>query len=76
MYTTCDNSTQLRGHKAGDRLFTIRDAAAVLAASTEFLNRLHRCGGLDVVRLGKAVRVPQTEVDRLIREGVPRAAAR
>lgn len=51
-----------------DQLLTIRKAAEKLAVSPEFLKRLRRRGVLRVVRLGRAVRVSELELDRLCRE--------
>jgi excisionase family DNA binding protein len=52
------------------QLFTIRDAATALSVSRDFLRRLQRKKRIHVVRLGRAVRVPAAEVERLMREGV------
>jgi excisionase family DNA binding protein len=51
-----------------DRLFTLKKAAEILAVSPEFLKKLQRNGRLHVVRLGRAVRVSERELDRLCRE--------
>jgi excisionase family DNA binding protein len=51
-----------------EQLLTIRKAAEQLAVSPEFIKRLCRRGALRVVRLGRAVRVPQHELERLCRE--------
>jgi excisionase family DNA binding protein len=55
-----------------DRLYTLRRAAARLDVSERFLRRLYASGRLRVVRLGRAVRIPQQEVERVGREGVGR----
>ena len=39
------------------QLVTLKEAAETLAVSPEFLKKLQRLGRLQVVRLGKAVRV-------------------
>jgi len=51
-----------------ERLFTLKQAAAILAVSAEFLKKLQRSGRLHVVRLGRAVRVSERELERLCRE--------
>ncbi len=55
-----------------EKLITIKEAAYTLAVSPEFLKKLQRAGRLRVVRLGRAVRIPCEEVDRLSRDGVNR----
>ncbi len=47
---------------------TIRRAAERLAVSHEFIKRLCRRGAIRVVRLGRAVRIPEHEIERLCRE--------
>jgi hypothetical protein len=51
------------------KLFTLKQSAATLSVSVEFLKKLHRVGQLDVVRLGRAIRVPERELERLGLEG-------
>jgi excisionase family DNA binding protein len=51
-----------------DQLLTFKKAAQRLDVSTEFLKRLRRQGRLRAVRLGRAVRVSERELDRLCRE--------
>jgi excisionase family DNA binding protein len=59
----------------GTQLLKIADAAKVLAISRGQLYRLVASGALRVVKLGpQASRVPLEDVERLAREGVPRAA--
>jgi excisionase family DNA binding protein len=58
-----------------DRLLTLQDAASALSVSQDFLKKLYRAGRLPVVRMGRSVRISQAEVDRLVREGVPRDKA-
>jgi len=48
-----------------ERLFTIKQAAEVLAVSTELLKKLRRQGRLRVVRLGRSVRISEKELERL-----------
>jgi excisionase family DNA binding protein len=50
------------------QLLTIKVAAEKLAVSPDFLKKLQRQGRLKVVRLGKAVRVSEQELERLCRE--------
>lgn len=54
------------------QLVTLKEAAETLAVSPEFLKKLQRLGRLQVVRLGKAVRVSEHEVERLCGEGSQR----
>ena len=70
----CEDVQMMEGDVV-ERLMTLRDAAATLSVSPDFLKRLHRAGRIRVVRLGRAVRVPEAEVERLVREGVTRAEA-
>jgi excisionase family DNA binding protein len=56
-----------------DRLLSLADAAARLSMSPDFLKRLYRTDRLRIVRLGRSIRVPLEEVERLAREGVRRA---
>jgi|GEM_PF-6543486 excisionase family DNA binding protein len=57
------------------QLLKIADAAKALAISRGQLYRLVASGALRVVKLGpQASRVPLEDVERLAREGVPRAA--
>lgn len=50
------------------QLLTLKQAAGMLAVSPEFLKKLQRQGRLRVVRLGRAVRISEREVERLSRE--------
>jgi excisionase family DNA binding protein len=52
------------------QLYTIKEAASRLAVSPEFLKRLQRQGQLRVVRLGRAVRISEQELQRLSLEGL------
>jgi excisionase family DNA binding protein len=57
------------------RLVTIASAAKALAISRGQLYRLANVGAIRLVKLGpQASRVPLEDVERLAREGVPRAA--
>lgn len=51
-----------------EHLFTLKQAATILAVSPEFLKKLQRTGRLRIVRLGRAVRVSERELERLCRE--------
>ena len=55
-----------------EQLVTLKEAAQTLSVSPEFLKKLQRLGRLQVVRLGRAVRVSEQEVERLCREGAQR----
>jgi len=48
-----------------ERLFTLKQAADLLAVSPELLKKLRRQGRLRVVRLGRSVRVGEKELERL-----------
>jgi excisionase family DNA binding protein len=50
------------------KLFTLKDAATSLAVSPEFLKKLQRQNRLHVIRLGRAVRISEAELDRLCRD--------
>jgi excisionase family DNA binding protein len=54
------------------QLHTVRDASELLAWSQLSLRKLIDTGKLSVVRLGRSVRIPQAELDRVIREGTVR----
>jgi|GEM_PF-5659333 len=47
------------------RLLTLRQAAEALAISTRHLRRLAAAGQIRTVRLGRCLRVPASEVERL-----------
>jgi excisionase family DNA binding protein len=53
-------------------LVNVKMAAEALGVSPEFVKRLYRQGLLRAVHLGRAVRIPLYEIERLAREGVPR----
>ena len=50
------------------KLLTLKDSAALLSVSVEFLKKLRRDKRLHVVKLGRAVRVSEQELERLCRE--------
>ena len=52
-----------------DRLFTLKQAAEILAVSPELLKKLRRKGQLRVVKLGRAIRVSEKELERLTVRG-------
>jgi len=51
-----------------DRLITIKTAAAALSVSVRFLERLIARGQLRVVRLGRAIRISEAELERVCDE--------
>ena len=51
-----------------ERYYTIKQAAGQLQVSEKFLRKLQGAGQLRVVRLGRAIRVSQAELERLCRE--------
>jgi excisionase family DNA binding protein len=51
-----------------ERLLTLKEAAKTLSVSPAFLKKLHRKRRLRIVRLGRAVRVSEQELERLCRE--------
>ena len=55
-----------------EKLLTLKAAAAALSVSPEFLKKLQRQNCLHVIRLGRAVRVAEGEIERLCREGFRR----
>ena len=55
-----------------ERLLTLKQAAALLAVSPEFLKKLQRTGRVHVVHLGRVVRISESEIQRLAREGSAR----
>ena len=56
------------------QLLSIKKAATVLSVSPEFLKKLQRQGRLRVVRLGRAIRISEQELERLCREEFRRFA--
>ena len=55
-------------------LLNIRDAAARLGCSPLSLYEWVRVGRLPAVRLGRAIRIRRTDVDRVIQGGLPEIA--
>ena len=53
----------------GSPLLKIKDVARRLNVSTFTVARMIKDGRLQAVKIGSAVRVPVTEVERVIREG-------
>lgn len=51
-----------------DKLLTLRDTAKLLSVSPDFLKKLQRQKRLRVIRLGRAVRISEAEIDRICRE--------
>ena len=51
-----------------NRLLTLKQAAEKLAVSPQFLKRLQQQGRLQVIHLGRAVRVTEEELERLCRD--------
>lgn len=51
-----------------ERLVSIKRAARRLQVSEKFLRRLQQSGRLRVVRLGRAIRISEQELERLCRE--------
>lgn len=56
---------------APDTLCTIPEAQAALKVSRGFLYTLRDRGALEFVKLGRAARIRQSSIDRLIQAGVP-----
>jgi excisionase family DNA binding protein len=57
-------------------LVSIAQAAELLGVSRDTVRRLLTVGELGSVRIGKAVRIPCADVDRLIAHGRARTRAR
>ena len=55
------------------QLHTVREASELLSMSQLSVRKWIATGKLSVVRLGHSVRIPQAELDRLIREGTVRS---
>ena len=49
----------------------VGEAAAILKVSSKTVRRLAARGDLRVVRIGRLVRIPFSEIDRLIADGCP-----
>jgi excisionase family DNA binding protein len=65
---TCGAPLHASGEVDVERLFTLKRAATILAVSPELVKKLDRQNRLRVVRLGRAVRVSEQELERLCRE--------
>ena len=52
-----------------ERLYTLKQSAEMLAVSPELLKKLYRQGRLRVVRIGRAVRISEKELERLTVRG-------
>ena len=58
------------------RLLSVAEAAERASNSTSWWRKFVARGGIEVVRLGRAVRLREADVDRVLREGVrPKAGA-
>jgi excisionase family DNA binding protein len=57
--------------EVSDRLIRATEAARLLGLSRQHVYRLADRGLIRVVRIGTAVRVPVSEVQRVMREGIP-----
>lgn len=57
-------------------LLTVRQAAGRLSVSVPCLRRWIREGRVAIVKLGRAVRIPEGELPRLIEQGLLPAATR
>lgn len=44
-------------------------AAAQLKVNIRYIDRLIKSGKLKAIKIGKLVRIPQTEIDRIVFEG-------
>ena len=47
-----------------------REAAAVLGISEGLVIKMVRLGRITAIRIGKCVRIPRHEIERILREGV------
>lgn len=53
-----------------EELHTVQEAADTLRVSRETLYRLIRRGGIEVVQVGRVIRVPETSLEQLRRREV------
>jgi excisionase family DNA binding protein len=58
------------------KLFKVPEAAEVLALSQKTVWQWIAMRRIGVIRLGRAVRIPESEIDRLISEGATPARRR
>jgi excisionase family DNA binding protein len=61
---------------ANQRLFRIREAAPQIAFTEKGLRNLISQGLVDVVKIGRSVRIPAEELDRICNEGFQPARKR
>ena len=52
-----------------ERLFTLKQAAELLAVSPELLKKLYRQKRLRVIHIGRVVRISEKELERLAERG-------
>jgi excisionase family DNA binding protein len=52
------------------KLITLKELAAILNCTLSGVRRWRREGRITAVKIGRLVRVPDTEVDRIAREGL------
>ena len=55
----------------GTALLRVDEAAAIVKVSSKTIRRLLARGDLKAVRIGRSVRIPSSEIDRLIAAGAP-----
>jgi len=60
----------LRSRQADREALSRREAAALLGVSEGMMIKLVRLGRVGAIRIGKCVRIPRTEINRILREGV------
>lgn len=60
---------KLLAEKAEDRLLTVEEVEEYLGRKAVTLRRDIRLGKLSCVRMGRHVRIPLSEVQKIIREG-------
>ncbi|MBX3402999.1 MAG: helix-turn-helix domain-containing protein [Phycisphaeraceae bacterium] len=60
------------GEPRAARMFSIAETAHELTVSTRSVWRWIAAGEIKAVRLGRAVRIPASEIERIARKGVPR----
>lgn len=60
------------GDESSPSLLSIAKTAHLLTVSPRSVWRWIAAGEIKAVRLGRAVRIPASEIDRIARQGVPR----
>ena len=70
MASLCDGSLLISASTKTE-VFRVDEAAAILKVSSKTVRRLLARGDLRVVRIGRAVRIHFSEIDRLIAAGCP-----